>query len=363
MLRLLEAAGQGDLVLALISGGGSALLAAPMEGMSVDDKARLATALMAQGADIQILNQIRRELSQVKAGGLARVGSAEWNVGLILSDIVGNPIELVASGPTVVPATSATARAAEALRAVGSSGHPAPGADSIYNVLQQKKDGELVQAERLPGAGFKNFLIGDLETAVRGAAEAAAVSGWATEFEWASEPEGDVGLVRDRVLHQLDRLAARVDRTGKKVCWVSGGEPTVGLCDRPGRGGRNQQLVLEVIQSLLAPGESRAGMAAKDLNFLRRRVRNNDLKFCFLSAGSDGEDGNSPNAGGWLDERVLVESALRGDLDHCVLNNDASSFLEHVLAVLPARQTNTNVGDLRVMLVGHPSASDGSWLA
>ena len=366
MAKMVGDCGPTDILIALISGGGSALLVAPRAGVSVADKALLVQKLSARGIDIQNINSIRRELSAVKAGGLARLGSAAGQrVGLILSDVVGNPLELVASGPTVVPRLGSAARAANALQTLQQidSGREIP--VTIYDALQRQASSSATLPEDSAGSrGFENLLVGDLQVAVKAAASVARLQGWTVTEQWAEQAEGDVGPLADRFVYQLAKLAQKSAETRQTVCWISGGEPTVQLAACPGRGGRNQQLVLLVLQRLrdllLQNWPTTSDPALTGLQkWLRLPAES--FRFCLIAAGTDGEDGVTPYAGAWLDETKAAAGMFREDLDHCISHNDAASFVEQLGAVWNSGPTHTNVGDLRVIAVaaGGCESSDG----
>jgi len=321
IIHLVESLGADDLCLCLISGGGSALLPAPVEAISLDDMLALTRHLSAAGANIEQLNTVRKQLSRIKGGGLMRACRAGRLVSLIISDVLGDPLDVIASGPTVED--SSTPEGALAVleqfdaRAAGIS-------DAVFDYLKSKQD----TTPQPPSCKVTNLIIGNNATAVDAAGREAERLGYSPRTESATECEGateDIG--RDLA----DQAIKMRDGPGPD-CLITGGEPVVTLADESirGLGGRSQQLVLAALQRL--SGDAR-GIA-------------------LLSGGTDGEDGPTDAAGALLDAGV-VDAAQERALDPAdyLARNDAYHFFEPLDALIMTGPTNTNVCDLRVVVV------------
>ena len=316
--RILEIAadlGPRDLCIALISGGGSALMPAPVEGITLDDKLSVTRLLSAAGADIGQLNTVRKHLSEIKGGALARICGAGHLVALIISDVLGDPIDLIASGPTVED-RSTPSDALDVLRRFGAD-------EAVPRVTGYLRSGSSDHHER-PSPRVTNVIIGNLQRAVSAARAEAERLGYSTAAEVAIAAEGPAEAVGKR----LAGLALAMRHDGGRRALLSGGEPTVTLATDHGLGGRNQQLALAALPYL---GDG------------------HDL--VLLSGGTDGEDGPTDAAGAVVDADV-IDAMRRQDLDPVthLARNDAYSFFDPLHALVRTGPTHTNVCDLRVVL-------------
>jgi len=284
-------------VLALISGGGSALLPAPVAGVSLADKAALNALLLGAGLDIVAMNLVRQQVSQLKGGGLLRQAKGPLTA-LILSDVVGDDLSAIASGPTVAPlGTSKDAR-----NILKDSGIWQKVPASIQAHLQAD-----VAPPPLPEA--RNILIGSNRQSV---AEMA-------------EKTPDAKVLRDAVEGDVADAAKLIcDQAGPGVT-LWGGETTVVL-KGDGRGGRNQELALRIALEAQARGWE---------------------KFTCLQGGKDGRDGPTDAAGGLVDQGTLGRIT---DLDARLANNDSYAALEQAGDLLMWGATGTNVADLGVLI-------------
>jgi len=284
-------------VLALISGGGSALLPAPVAGVSLADKAALNALLLGAGLDIVAMNLVRQQVSQLKGGGLLRQAKGPLTA-LILSDVVGDDLSAIASGPTVAPlGTSKDAR-----NILKDSGIWQKVPASIQAHLQAD-----VAPPPLPEA--RNILIGSNRQSV---AEMA-------------EKTPDAKVLRDAVEGDVADAAKLIcDQAGPGVT-LWGGETTVVL-KGDGRGGRNQELALRIALEAQARGWE---------------------KFTCLQGGTDGRDGPTDAAGGLVDQGTLGRIT---DLDARLANNDSYAALEQAGDLLMWGATGTNVADLGVLI-------------
>lgn len=328
VLRLVQSLTASDLCLVLLSGGGSALLALPIAGVSLADKLVVTRLLSERGATIEELNCVRRALSQVKGGGLLRACRADAVIGLVISDVIGDPLETIASGPLTPNPTSPE----EALRVLRSwvaleSEVPA----NVWSALRKPHSGGGETTERLV-PHVEQHIIGNN----RSACEAAAVAARELGYDVIAVRPEERGIARE-VGAALARECQQLRRTrtsDRRVCLITGGEPVVHVVstDQPRRGGRNQELVLAALQECWDEGME--GIA-------------------ILSGGTDGEDGPTDAAGGIVDADVW-RRALATHLDPAdyLRINNSYPFLEAVGALLRTGPTHTNVMDLRVALVG-----------
>ena len=326
ILDLLQSVGPEDVVICLISGGGSALLEKPVDSISLAELRATTEFLSASGASIYQLNAVRRELSQVKGGGLARVCNAKM-ISLIISDVVGDDLSVIASGPTCLSVNDFTAL--EVLLQFDSLREAVP--EAVWNVVDCNASRTLA-VEDCPHV--TNFVIGNIETAMLASRKRAIELGYDVELVSPMGNEGEADTVGRSAAIEIAQASLG---SGSK-CLISGGETTVSLPDHPGRGGRNQQLVLAAINSLLSFQLDQCA------------------DYCLLSGGTDGEDGNISVAGGWVDadwinqhgEARKLELASQSEkaLEAC----GSFDFLNEHSLVFQAAATNTNVCDLRISL-------------
>jgi len=288
-------------ILALISGGGSALLPAPAYGISLEEKAAVNAALLASGIEITEMNLVRQQLSRLKGGGMLRHAAPNAVSALILSDVIGDELSAIASGPTVAP-LGTKAEAKGILEHYG-----------IWDEMPQSVKAHLLAGENesvLPA--HANHLIGSNGQSV----EAMRMAGDAQAID--RPIEGDVADAARRI---CDACATGIT--------VWGGETTVVL-KGDGRGGRNQELALRIA--------------------LEAEVRGWTDWTC-LQGGSDGRDGPTDAAGGLVDSGTLQRiSDKGGDINALLGNNDSYQALELAGDLLMTDATGTNVADLGVMI-------------
>ena len=323
---LLKESGPGDLVIFLLSGGGSALLPLPAEGITLEEKQQVTQFLLDCGADIREINTIRKHISQIKGGWLARWAFPSTVIGLILSDVVGDPLDVIGSGPTVAD-ISTFEEAWDILTKYDLIERIPP---SIRNHLLRGKEGKV---EETPKPGEKtfekvhNYLIGSNLLALRAAEKEASSLGLNTLILSSSI----VGDTREAARFHA-AIAKEVISTGNPIprpaCIISGGETTVTVKGH-GLGGRNQEFAL-------------AG--ALEISGLEKVV--------LLSGGTDGTDGPT-DASGALADHTTVSRARAAGLDpkaH-LENNDAYPFFQRLGDLLITGPTHTNVMDVRILLV------------
>ncbi len=322
ILRIVESLHPEDLCLCLISGGGSALMPAPLEGITLDDKLAVTRYLSAAGANIEQLNTVRKQLSRIKGGGLMRACRAGRLVSLIISDVLGDPLDVIASGPTTEDSSTpeAAVQVLDSFAARSSEISP-----RVFEYLEQKQD---TQQPR-PTSQVANLVIGNNATAVEAAGMEAERLGYSHAMVSAEKSEGPA----EQIGRQLAEMALKMRGEPGPDCLVSGGEPVVTLVDesRRGLGGRNQQLVLAALEHLADDGAE---------------------GIVLLSGGTDGEDGPTDAAGAILDAAVLSAARERNlDPADYLARNDAYHFFQPLKALIRTGPTHTNVCDVRVVVV------------
>lgn len=307
--QLLETAGKKDRVIALISGGGSALLPAPAPGLRLADKVAVNQLLLTNGFEITEINLIRQQLSRLKGGGMVRLAAPAPVTGFILSDVIGDDLRAIASGPTVAPLGSRL----EARNLLQSRGLwdrlPGPVRDHLSRPAP----------ELPPAPPVRNLLIGSNRLSLAAVGEASSIATVVSD-----RLIGDVGEAATSIL----QAARRADDAMQML--VFGGETTVTLRGK-GLGGRNQELALRVALSMPDLGRD----------------------WAFLSGGTDGRDGPTEAAGGLVD--AGTEPRIRkagGDPLALLRENDSHSALALAGDLLVTGATGTNVADIQILALG-----------
>ncbi len=335
--RLAAQAAADDLVLCLISGGGSALLTLPAEGLDLADLQQTTEALLRCGATIDEINTLRKHLSQVKGGQLAKLVAPATLVSLVLSDVVGSPLDVIASGPTV-PDRSTWADAWAVVETYGLQSNDAgTGSPSLpLPVLQRLRNGLTGRLPDTPKAGdpalarSQTLVIADNAMAAA-AAEAAAVEQGFHATILSTFVEGEAREVA-RVLVALGReVVAQGRPRPAPACLILGGETTVTLRGQ-GRGGRNQELALAAALVLDRIPEGPQMVVA--------------------ALATDGTDGPTDAVGGMVDVATVQRGRkLAMDASSYLAANDAYSYLQAVGDLLVTGPTQTNVNDLLFVFV------------
>jgi hydroxypyruvate reductase len=316
-----QAAGEGDLVLVLLSGGGSANWIAPAGDLTLTDKQGITRALLRSGATIGEINTVRKHLSRIKGGRLAQAAAPARVLTLAISDVPHDDPAVIASGPTVPdPSTLADAWAVAARRGVdlpaaarallddAAQETPKPGdpvfATSEFRIIARPADAIAAAAEVVAAQGYEPVVLGaDLE-----------------------------GEARDVAMEHA-RQALALARDGRRAALISGGELTVTIAGR-GRGGPNQEYALALAVALAGV----PGIAA-------------------LAADTDGTDGGagsaSDPAGAMVDETTLARAQSLGlDAGARLADNDSTAFFEPLGDLVATGPTRTNVNDCRIILIG-----------
>jgi hydroxypyruvate reductase len=324
ILRRVDELGPDDLCLCLISGGASALLPAPVDGISLADKLAVTRFLSAAGANIQELNTVRKQLSRIKGGGLSRSCRAGWLVTLIISDVIGDPLDVIGSGPTVDDSSTPldALNVLDRFRARSSGLVPA----SVFETLERRAAASSPAARKLRKNSY-TLVIGNNAVAVDAAGLEAVRRGYSPAMSAARTLEGSA----EEVGRHLAGMALTMRSQNGPDCLVSGGEPIVQLVPaaQRGLGGRNQQLVL----AALAEMPSLSGIA-------------------MLSGGTDGEDGPTDAAGALIDADIAAAAKALGlHPENYLKRNDAYHFFEPLGGLIKTGPTHTNVCDVRVVVV------------
>jgi hydroxypyruvate reductase len=307
---------EGDVVISLISGGGSSLAVLPYPEISLIDYQQMTKLLLDCGATIQEINTIRKQLDQIKGGGLTKLLYPARIISLILSDVVGDALDVIASGPTVL--TPSTKQ--DALQVIEKYHLYSKLPESVLRFLET----EIIQNDQKVSNNrhvqiVDNILIGNNRIAANAAKNTAQGMGFQTEII-TKTLQGEAREVGSRLGMELKK---RIELNQEKSCWIYGGETTVTMHGN-GKGGRNQELVLS---------------AAKEIEGLERG--------CILSIATDGEDGPTDAAGAIADGNSLEAGRKMGlDIKKYLENNDAYSYFDKVGGLIRTGPSGTNVNDL-----------------
>jgi glycerate-2-kinase len=344
MLEIVSTLGPDDLAIAVVTGGGSALLVGPRPGVPLEEKIAVAGFLSRAGADIRELNTVRQAASTVKAGGLARACRAGRLLVLVLSDVIGDPLDVIASGPCM----PVSVRPREALAILERHGAVAAGvcprlvaalaADGIGAAAHAATPRDGGSWTTPAGCAVTHLLVGTNATAVAAAAQEARRRGYRLEAASALRDEpADATRTAEDVGRRLAATglaaATSVAGDGGPRASISGGEATVVVPADHGVGGRNQQTVLAAIDSFLQSG------SAWPPGLL------------LASVGTDGEDGPTDAAGGFADAGVVATIGERNlSVPRALARCDAYPLLDAAGGLVRTGPTGTNVADVRIVL-------------
>lgn len=326
IVEIVQGAGEEDLIFVLLSGGGSALLVNPVPGVSLEDKVQLTQALLRSGAKINEINALRKHLSQVKGGQLARLAHPATVVALILSDVVGDPLDVIASGPTVPDPT--TFGDAGLVLEKYSLLDQVP--QSIIEHLHRGQDGQVAET---PKAGdpvltkVQNVLVGNNRQAAEAALHKAKDLGF-NSLLLSTYMEGEAREV-GRVLGSLAReVLYNGEPVAPPACLILGGETTVTVRGG-GVGGRNQEMALS------------AALATRGLDGVM-----------VVCSSTDGTDGPT-DAAGAIAEGDTVGRALKMGLDpqKFLAENDSYHLFQALGDLIITGPTKTNVNDLAMVFI------------
>jgi hydroxypyruvate reductase len=325
--EIASAAGKDDLVVCLISGGASALMPLPAPPVTLEEKQEVTRLLLASGANIHEINAVRKHISGIKGGQLARLAAPATVEALLLSDVIGDSLDVIGSGPTAPDASTFTTASDVLCKYSLMAGVP----QSVYDRINCGSLGEVADTPK-PGDPIfrrvRNSVVGSNRLALRAAARRARELGYRTLI-LASEVEGETR----EIARMHAAIAREIVRAGQPVkppaCIITGGETTVVLRGN-GLGGRNQEFALA---------------AAIDIAGLPDVL--------IFSAGTDGTDGPTDAAGACADGETLER---KPDAQRYLDNNDSYPYFGELNDLVKTGPTNTNVMDVRLILAGRTKA-------
>lgn len=327
IINLLKEGDEKTLVICLISGGGSALLVCPCKGVTLKEKQRITDLLLKAGADINELNTVRKHISNVKGGRLAEIAYPAKVISLILSDVIGDKLDVIASGPTSPDKTTY----GDALKVLEKYGLTGETPKSILETIRGGIEGSIPETPKEGNTVFEcveNIIIGSNIIALNAAKVRAEELGFHTEIV-SSELTGEAGEAARYLAGKARTIKAPGAPGSKKpVCLISGGETTVTVKGK-GLGGRNMELALVFAME-------NAGIEGLTL----------------LSAGTDGTDGPTDAAGAIVDGGTIMKAERLGLYpEEYLKNNDSYNFFKKTNELLITGPTGTNVMDIQIMIV------------
>ncbi len=329
--ELLKKAGEETLVICLLSGGASSLLVAPADGVTLNDKRAITDLLLSAGADIQELNTVRKHISAVKGGRLAETAYPATIITMVLSDVIGDRLDVIASGPTVPDSTGFR----DALSVVHKYTLEEKIPYSVFSLLHAGAAGVIPDTPKSGAVFFKktrNIIVGSIRQSLDAAREKAAELGFKPQL-LTSELQGEAREAA-RFLAQTALLARDRMKAEERRCLLSGGETTVTVRGT-GKGGRNQEVAL----AFALETEGRGGIS-------------------LLSAGTDGTDGPTDAAGALVDGSTARKARELGVHPETYLsNNDSYTFFSRLDELsgeryhLKTGPTGTNVMDMQILMI------------
>ncbi len=324
IIRLLEKTDERSLLLCLLSGGGSALFVSPCEGITLGDKQMITDQLLRAGADITELNSVRKHLSAVKGGRLAEIAYPATIISMIISDVIGDKLDVIASGPTA-PDHSTFDDADNVLNKFNLR-EKAP--KSVLDIIERGKKGLIPDTPKADNSVFKNvtnLIIGNNQKALDAAEREAVSLGFETEIISSSL----TGEARETGKWLAKKAMETKKSSGHHPrCLISGGETTVTVKGK-GKGGRNTELALSFAMEI----EGVEGVT-------------------LLSAGTDGTDGPTDAAGAIVDgETIPIARRLGLNPEEYLKNNDSYNFFKQTGSLLITGPTGTNVMDIQIVLL------------
>jgi glycerate 2-kinase len=328
VIEALQSADEQTMVICLISGGGSALLVAPHEdNITLKEKQQVTQLLLKAGADIQELNTVRKHISRIKGGKFAELAYPAKVLSLILSDVIGDPLDVIASGPTSPDQTTFADAIQVIQRYCLADKIPA----NVLEILFRGYKGDISETPKEGNSVFQtveNIIIGSNRKAIEMAKEEASALGYqvvvlSSELKGEARDAG-VWLAREAISRQRHCH----EKHGGPLCLLAGGETTVTVRGG-GLGGRNMELALAFVLGL----KGTSGIT-------------------LLSAGTDGTDGPTDAAGAIVDGETLIKAAAKVlDPDDFLTRNDSYSFFKAVGGLMITGPTGTNVMDIQIILI------------
>jgi glycerate 2-kinase len=324
-LAVAASAAADETLLVLVSGGASAMMAVPADGITLDDKRRTTDRLLKAGADIYALNTVRKHISAIKGGWLAACASAPIRT-FAISDVVGDDLSVIASGPTVADSSTFDEALNVLQRFGGLAAYPAA-------VVARLSAGQRGGVDETPKPNDPRLAraVSTVIGSRRDAMDAAVAAAESLGYHVVRLDEPVLGEARLASIAHLQAMRARTSGVGRPVCIVSSGETTVRVTGR-GKGGRNQEFALAaagLLASLGAPA-------------------------VVASVGTDGIDGPTDAAGALVDSSTTsrARAAGVGDPERFLADNNAYAFFAALGDLIQTGPTGTNVGDLQIILFG-----------
>lgn len=326
MLEIVEKAGENDLIICLISGGGSSLMPLPRNGITLADKRRLTESLLKCGATINEINTVRKHISGIKGGWLAKKAYPATVLNLILSDVLGDPLEFIASGPTVPDSTTFS----DAVKILKKYGLWEEAPESIKRVLLEGEKGLIPETPKADDEAFKkvfNIVIGNCRDASIAARNALKSEGL-NALLLTSLLEGEARHIGTVLASVVREIAASGNPVQKPAAIVAGGETTVTVVGK-GKGGRNQEIALAAALKI------------------------SGLKGCVVaSLSTDGVDGPTDAAGAVADGKTIARAEEAGlSAENFLAENDSYNFFSKIGDLIFTGPTGTNVNDISVVIV------------
>ncbi len=327
MIDIVKAADEKTLIVCLISGGGSSLLVAPCEGVSLDEKKKITGLLLNAGANIHELNTVRKHLSQVKGGRLAKIAHPGRVISLILSDVIGDGLDVIASGPTAPDSTTYE----DALRVLEKYNLLEASPGNVIDILHKGAQGRIPETPKDNDVVFErvqNIIVGSNKKALEGAKEKAIGLGLGADII----SSGVTGEAREagRWLAKVASEARTMFEKNRtmRTCLISGGETTVSVAGH-GTGGRNMEFAL----SFAIEVEGIDGIT-------------------LLSAGTDGTDGPTDAAGAIVNGDTIAKAKAKGvDPGEYLRNNDSYAFFKKIDDLFVTGPTGTNIMDIQIVII------------
>ena len=319
--QFVKSVNKNDLVIALLTGGSSSMVVSPPEEISLNDLAEVSDLLLRSGAEIEEINTVRKHLSTIKGGKLAKMIHPARIISLTISDVIGSDPETIGSGPFTGDKTTFS----DALKIMKKYNVEKKSGKNLIEYLKKGETGVISDTPFPDDPEFKNnrtFIIGKNINALNSAAMAADKLGYRTKI-LSDEVNGDVRDAAKRFAEMIRNRAGEKGR-GKEIL-LFGGEFTVSVKGK-GKGGRVQEFLLSILMEL----------------------KEETFPYLIAGAGTDGRDGNSDAAGAWIDNRTIIE--IEGNpystISRYLADNDSNSFFKKIDQLIHTGPTGTNVMDI-----------------
>jgi glycerate-2-kinase len=325
IIELCKNAGENDLIINLISGGASALLPKPSMGITLAEKASVTSELLKLGATIDELNTIRKHLSEIKGGKLLKYSYPAKIISLILSDVIGDKLDVIGSGITVEDKSTFK----DCIEIIKKYNLELSFPKSVITHLRNGYELEKISDEsvKIDKSKISNFIIGNNSIVLQRIKELAELDGYITKIKnW--QLEGEAKEVAKNIIKDTFKFIEEKSKPNGKYCFLYGGETSVTITGN-GKGGRNQELALS---------------AAIELNGI--------LGVTFLSGGTDGNDGPTDAAGAICNSQTVRDGFNIGlNAEQYLANNDSYNYFKKIDSLLVTGPTGTNVIDVQIVLV------------